>query len=575
MHTQWIGYSVNAYTLDWGTYAVSGQEVLVPPLRQLRGSRRIRPVDLLPSPVDGSLLMTADRDDWVAGTQGGALYRLVYEAAPGDVDPAAVVDVTAISGLHVGGDAAFQLERLAALPCARQMARSTASSTLLYISTLDRFCPASAGGAIYVVELDAASGRVARTATLVRRLHEPQGIDTGGSSLFVATGGSSDRAATRGNCVLRIDGVDTLAQQALDGAAPLEPLDSRIESVVCGFTRVQRSHSWRSLRVAPSGTHAVVSVGADCNWDPRCTDGEGDLQTTLAHVDLQSGEVTTAARGIRNAIGLFFDPSGNLLFTSFGSDRAAGIPEATSHNNVPECVVEKLLLTTSGEAAAPKLPRPAPPPLRPSPAPSPLRSPPLPRPPAQPPRPPRACTGGRVWSGCASACEPTCSEEPVFCIKLCVAKCTCPSATPIFNGGRCIRRDDCAPSQLPVPLLPKLSPPPPLPASPASAAGATECFTQDAFRGRQRLNGKIGGEWCAGDKTGLGWQGTDLPQQWEREACEGWYVDSVTAPPAGRSYAADCSSGCALCVYGQHPRTGKYRCMSGDAMRGCPPATGE
>ena len=76
---------------------------------------------------------------------------------------------------------------------------------------------------------------------------------------------------------------------------------------------------------------------------------------------------------------------------------------------------------------------------------------------------------------------------------------------------------------------------------------------------RQRLNGKIGGEWCAGDKTGLGWQGTDLPQQWEREACEGWYVDSVTAPPAGRSYAADCSSGCALCVYGQHPRTGKYR----------------
>ena len=128
------------------------------------------------------------------------------------------------------------------------------------------------------------------------------------------------------------------------------------------------------------------------------------------------------------------------------------------------------------------------------------------------------------------------------------------------------------PPPLPPPPPPP-SPPPPLPPPPtlqlARTTSATECFTQDAFRGRQRLNGKIGGEWCAGDKTGLGWQGTDLPQQWEREACEGWYVDSVTAPPAGRSYAADCSSGCALCVYGQHPRTGKYRCMSGDAMRGC------
>ena len=343
LHTQWIGYSVNAYTLDWGTYDVSSQEVLVPPLRQRQGSMRIRPVDLLPSPVDGSLLMTADRDDWVEGTRGGALYRVVYGAAPGDVDTASVIDVTAISGLHVGNDAAFQLERLAALPCARQMARSTSSATLLYVSTFDGFCPASAGGAIYVVELDAASGRVARTATLARGLHDPQGIDTDGSSLFIATGGSSDNAATRGSCVLRISDVDALAQLALDGAAPIEPIDSRIESVTCGFTRVQRSHSWRSLRVVPGGTHAVVSVGADCNWDPGCAnDGQGDLQTTLVYVDLESGEVTIAARGIRNAIGLFFDPLGNLLFTSFGSDWAAGIPGATSHNNVPEDVVEVL-----------------------------------------------------------------------------------------------------------------------------------------------------------------------------------------------------------------------------------------
>jgi len=102
------------------------------------------------------------------------------------------------------------------------------------------------------------------------------------------------------------------------------------------------------------------------------------------------------------------------------------------------------------------------------------------------------------------------------------------------------------------------------------AATSIRCMrSPEALNGRQRLSGKIGNEWCAGVRSGLSWQGTDMPQQRDRQACETWYLDPVDAPPAGSSYAADCSSGCSLCVYGQHPKTGKYRCMMGSVTYGC------
>ena len=79
-----------------------------------------------------------------------------------------------------------------------------------------------------------------------------------------------------------------------------------------------------------------------------------DLQTTLVRVNLSNerrGSVSMVAKGIRNAIGLWFDPQhpDHLLFTSFGSDRAAGIPDATAANNVPDCTVE---VSKLGEATA-------------------------------------------------------------------------------------------------------------------------------------------------------------------------------------------------------------------------------
>jgi len=179
---------------------------------------------------------------------------------------------------------------------------------------------------------------------------EPQGIDWYGGSLYIATSGRS--FTNQGNCVLEIKDVDKLLSTS--SSLPLISSTTAVvaETVVCGFTMTQNQHHWRSLRVHPSGIYAIVSVGAQCNWP--CTDGArgtNDYQTTLLRVDLTTntnnrGKVAVAAKGIRNAIGLWFDPNHHLLFTSFGSDQAAGIPGATSANNVPDCTLEVLRLST-------------------------------------------------------------------------------------------------------------------------------------------------------------------------------------------------------------------------------------
>ena len=118
-------------------------------------------------------------------------------------------------------------------------------------------------------------------------------------------------------------------------------LRSATNDVACGFTRVQSAHSWRSLRVAPSGDYAIVSVGADCNW-PCEANEPTDLQTTLVRIDLQSGSASVAATGIRNAIGLHFLPNGDMLFSAFGSDNGQGIPGGGNGRNVPDCELNVL-----------------------------------------------------------------------------------------------------------------------------------------------------------------------------------------------------------------------------------------
>ena len=367
----WIGHRIDAFDIDRSSepYAAVARDIFVPPMR-VRGSgtpdrisgtgvthtdyEAIRPVDVRSSPADGSLLFTADRDDLMepeVGHNAGGLYRVIYgppAVSTSSVEAPVPYDMsgTSLGGL-IGGDANFSLQRLAVLPCARQMAVSP-TSRLLFVSTLKEFCAHSLGddtdidrGAVWVVELDSVNGAVRRKARLVEDLLDPQGIDVANGTLYVATSGRG--VENRGNCVLRIRDVDALGASVLASGTSLAYDDGRVEEVNCGFTTIQpaghsRGHAWRSLRVDPSAKRAYVNIGSDCNWQADCVPSATNAHTDFLAFDVEAGHASVVGHGIRNAVGMWFDTRGNLLWVDNASDDEEGVPGGIDglHGNRPD-----------------------------------------------------------------------------------------------------------------------------------------------------------------------------------------------------------------------------------------------
>ena len=374
----WLGYRVDAIDIDFSRvpYRVNSRAVFVPPMRVLGSGgvdqfdpprthedyEAIRPVDVRSSPVDGSLLMTADRDDYMSAETGhntGGLYRIRYGAPSMEIEPStggeAVIPRTRwpLDGV-IGGDRAFSLERLAVLPCARQMTHSRTTPRLLYVSTLKEFCSHTGSqgeqtkidrGAVWVVELDVNSGRVLRKARVIEWLLDPQGIDWANNTLYIATSGRG--GLQRGNSVLRVRDIDTIAESVLANPhTALQGEDARIEDVLTNFTSLQaeghsKGHAWRSLRVTPSGTHALVQIGSDCNWASDCVANATSEHTNLLAINVATGRYAAIGKGIRNAVGMHFDRNGNFLWIDNGSDMGEGMPGAPAvgndeHGNRPD-----------------------------------------------------------------------------------------------------------------------------------------------------------------------------------------------------------------------------------------------
>lgn len=126
-------------------------------------------------------------------------------------------------------------------------------------------------------------------------------------------------------------------------------------------------------------------------------------------------------------------------------------------------------------------------------------------------------------------------------------------------------QSECTPGERP------LAPLPPPPAFPPPAP--SECLAKVEMSGRRRFSGALG----VGRYDGCllaNESGADSPREEERVACVGRYVDPTKAPPEGSAYPADCSFGCALCVYRQHARSRRWRCMQSSVMTpALPPCT--
>jgi len=350
----WIGYDVDVFDIDRSDpneYKVISRQSFVPPLRDISTGQKIRPVDLKSSPVDGSLLMTADWDDWDPAGNGGGLYRITYNAT--DADPARLVPMPNSGDDLADGDDLFALERLASIPCARTITHSRADPTVLYIGTFQGFCIAGGGGRIWTVQLEPLSGLVQSFAPLIEGLYEPNGVEwhpgISGASPFLVMATDSRSTSGRGNCIVSLPDPDALSAHVLGGGHAVQVDDERLENLACGYTAQQSSHSWRAVRMMPDDHRLILNVGANCNWATSCLDGpnaEGDMsyQTTLLALDPATGETSILARGIRNTLGFKWDDNGNLLFVVFGSDSASGIPGASLADtaNLPDCQLNVL-----------------------------------------------------------------------------------------------------------------------------------------------------------------------------------------------------------------------------------------
>jgi hypothetical protein len=53
-----------------------------------------------------------------------------------------------------------------------------------------------------------------------------------------------------------------------------------------------------------------------------------------------------------------------------------------------------------------------------------------------------SCPDGYEYSGCGSACPPTCQDQTPLCLALCVPGCFCPNGL-LDNDGACISPEDC------------------------------------------------------------------------------------------------------------------------------------
>lgn len=140
-----------------------------------------------------------------------------------------------------------------------------------------------------------------RVILLAEDLDMPSGLAFRDGSLYVGAV----------NQVLRFDDIES----RLDN--PPEPV------VVTDALPSESHHGWKYLRFAPDG-RLFIPVGAPCNICDEA--GFAEIRT----LDLQSGEMTTYARGVRNSVGLAFHPeTDELWFTDNGRDMMG--------DDIPDC----------------------------------------------------------------------------------------------------------------------------------------------------------------------------------------------------------------------------------------------
>ena len=170
-------------------------------------------------------------------------------------------------------------------PNARQLAQS-ASGVL--------FAGSRRAGKVYAVINSKPGDPAEQVIVVASGLNMPSGIAFRGDDLYV---GAVDR-------VLRYRGIGA------DPQTPIEP------EVITRSLPDKRHHGWKYLSFGPDG-YLYLTVGAPCNIclseDPRFA--------SILRMDPDTGQTQIVARGVRNSVGLAWQPAtGELWFSDNGRD---------------------------------------------------------------------------------------------------------------------------------------------------------------------------------------------------------------------------------------------------------------
>lgn len=170
------------------------------------------------------------------------------------------------------------------------------------------FSGSRGAGKVHAIVDDDGDNVADRVILIDEDLDNPSGLEFQDGALYV---GAVDR-------ILRYDDIENRLGD------PPEPV------VVTDALPDKSHHGWKYLRFAPDG-RLFIPVGAPCNI---CD--EPDFAQIRSY-DLDSGEMTTYARGVRNSVGLAFHPdTGELWFTDNGRDMMGDDMPSCELNHAPE-----------------------------------------------------------------------------------------------------------------------------------------------------------------------------------------------------------------------------------------------
>jgi glucose/arabinose dehydrogenase len=222
------------------------------------------------------------------------------------------------------------------VPGARVMIRDPKGTMLVSLTQ---------GGEIVALPDLNTDGKADEVVTVLEGLSQPHGI-------LINCGDSGNTSADQDACTLYVAETGELKAYAYDA----DTYTARYIETIATFP-VGQGHFTRTLLMHPDGKRLLASVGSSCNV---CIE-EDERRATVMAIDLQTGESSIFAKGLRNTVFMAVHPvTGDVWGTDNGRDvigddippDEVNIIKERSNYGWPYCYGNRVYDTDFGESSA-------------------------------------------------------------------------------------------------------------------------------------------------------------------------------------------------------------------------------